>query len=71
MKERALRHLGNRPLAMAWLAWVSGAMTEKLNDVRDQHEAQAKAREEAEAATNGSFRTTSSTPKNRNGEKAG
>ena len=54
---------------------VSGAMTEKLNDVRDQHEAQAKAREEAEAAhesaTNGSFSTTSSTPKNRNGEKAG
>jgi len=51
---------------------VSGAMSEKLGDVREQHEVEAKAREEAEAAhkraTAGSFSTTSSTPKNRTGE---
>ena len=51
---------------------VSGVMTEKLGDVREQHEVEAKAREEAEAAhkraTAGSFSTTSSTPKNRTGE---
>ena len=54
---------------------VSGKMAETLGDVREQHEAEAKTRAEAEAAheraTAGTFSSTSSTPKSRTGEEAG
>ena len=54
---------------------LSGKMAETLGDVREQHEAEAKTRAEAEAAheraTAGTFSSTSSTPKSRTGEEAG